>query len=155
MCLVCFIIGLLLLLGGFRSWRKEGYLDDCAETLVFISVIVLTITILVSWFFVSKAADGRYVDGKVAMYQEENEAIEQDVSEIAKQYMEHENQTFDMSRINSSTTLIQMYPELKSSEIVQKQINIYYENNKKIKSLKNTEYKAKKAKFMLYFGGGK
>ena len=155
MCLVCFIIGLLLLFGVFISWCKEGYLDDCAEALVFISVIILTITMLLSWYFVSMAADGRYVDGKVAMYQEENEAIEQDVSEIAKQYMEHENQTFDMSRINSSTTLIQMYPELKSSEIVQKQIDIYYENNKKIKSLKNTEYKAKKAKFMLYFGGGK
>lgn len=155
MCLVCFIIGLLLLFGGLIRWRKIGYTDDFVEALIFIAVIVLTITILVSVFFVSEAADGRYVDGKVAMYQEENETIEQDVSEIAKQYMEHENQTFDMSRIHSSTTLIQMYPELKSSEIVQKQINIYYENNKKIKSLKNTEYKAKKAKFMLYFGGGK
>ena len=103
----------------------------------------------------AEAVDGRYVDGKVAMYQEENEKIEQDVSEIARQYMEHENQTFDMSRISSSTTLVQMYPELQSSEIVQKQIDIYYENNKKIKSLKNTEYNAKKAKFILYFGGGK
>lgn len=155
MCLVCFIIGLLLLIGGFIRWYKVDDIDDCAWVLIFIAVIVLTITIFVSWIFVSEAADGRYVDGKVAMYQEENETIEQDVSEIVKQYMEHENQTFDMSRINSSTTLIQMYPELQSSEIVQKQIDIYYKNNKKIKSLKNTEYKAKKAKFMLYFGGGK
>ena len=155
MCLVCFIIGLLLLFCAFIRWRKEDYIDDCVEALIFIAVIVLTVTILVSWFFISEAADGRYVDGKVAMYQEENETIEQDVNEIVKQYLEHENQTFDMSQINSSTTLIQMYPELQSSEIVQKQIDIYYENNKKIKSLKNTEYKAKKAKFMLYFGGGK
>ena len=86
---------------------------------------------------------------------EEVETPHYKISEIARQYMEHESQTFDMSRINSSTTLVQMYPELQSSEIVQKQIDIYYENNKKIKSLKNKEYKAKKAKFILYFGGGK
>ena len=155
MCLVCFIIGLLLLFGGFISWRKVGYIDDCVETLIFIAAVILVITIPISCFFMAEAVDGRYVDGKVAMYQEENEKIEQDVSEIARQYMEHENQTFDMSRISSSTTLVQMYPELQSSEIVQKQIDIYYENNKKIKSLKNTEYSAKKAKFILYFGGGK
>ena len=155
MCLVCFIIGLLLLFGGFIGWYKEGIIDDWVETLIFIAAVILVITIPISCFYIAEAVDGRYVDGKVAMYQEENEAIEQDVSEIARQYMEHENQTFDMSRISSSTTLVQMYPELQSSEIVQKQIDIYYENNKKIKSLKNTEYSAKKAKFILYFGGGK
>ena len=155
MCLVCFIIGLLLLFGGFIGWYKEGFIDDWVETLIFIAAVILVITIPISCFYIAEAVDGRYVDGKVAMYQEENEAIEQDVSEIARQYMEHENQTFDMSRISSSTTLVQMYPELQSSEIVQKQIDIYYENNKKIKSLKNTEYRSKKAKFILYFGGGK
>lgn len=165
MCIVFFIIGLLFLLGAFVNWRKvdfkDGYIKkgeeyaNYAKILVFLAIIVLGITILASCVYIGRAVDGRYVDGKVAMYQEENEKIEQDVSEIAKQYMKHENQTFDMSRINSSTTLVQMYPELQSSEIVQKQIDIYYENNKKIKSLKNKEYKAKKAKFMLYFGGGK
>lgn len=155
MCLLCCIIGLLLLACAFMRGHKKGYLDDYAETLIVIAAGILITMIFVSWFYITTAVNGRYVDGKVAMYQEENEAIEQDIDEIVKQYMEHENQTFDMSKISSSTTLIQMYPELKSSEVVQKQIDIYYENNKKIKSLKNTEYKAKKAKFMLYFGGGK
>lgn len=157
MCILFFIAGLLLMAGAIAGWHKMDNEDNFGVLVLITSLafFVLGITAVISWDYIGDVVDGRYVDGKVAMYQEENKKIEQDVSEIVKQYMEHENQTFDMSRINSSTTLVQMYPELQSSEIVQKQIDIYYENNKKIKSLKNKEYQAKKAKFMLYFGGGK
>ena len=62
MCLVCFIIGLLLLFGGFISWRKVGYIDDCVETLIFIAAVILVITIPISYFFMAEAVDGRYVD---------------------------------------------------------------------------------------------
>lgn len=87
------------------------------------------------------------------MYQEENEKIEKDINYIVSEYMEHESRTFDMSRVKSSTVLIQMYPELKSNELASKQIDIYNKNNKKIKKLKLEKIKNQKAKFYLYFGG--
>lgn len=47
----------------------------------------------------------------------------------------------------------QMYPELKSDELVSNQIDIYNSNNKKIKKLKLQKIENQKAKFYLYFGG--
>ena len=56
-------------------------------------------------------------------------------------------------KLKDGDVLIQMYPELKSNELVSKQIDIYNENNKKIKKLKLEKIKNQKAKFYLYFGG--
>lgn len=50
-------------------------------------------------------------------------------------------------------TLITLYPELKSDKLVQKQINIYVDNNKKIKILKEKQINGKVLKWWLYFGG--
>ena len=58
-----------------------------------------------------------------------------------------------MSEISSSVTLVQMYPELKSNDMVLKQIKIFNENNKTIKILKSKKIDYEKARFMLYFGG--
>lgn len=112
--------------------------------------IILFCNIIIN---IDRCVDSRYIDDTIAMYQEENKNIESDVSEIVKQYQNHETEVFDMSKINSPATLIQMYPELKSNYMVTKQIDIFNENNKKIKSLKLDKINCEKAKFLLYFGG--
>ena len=48
--------------------------------------------------------------------------------------------------------LTQLYPELKSNEMVNKQIDIYQENNNKIKDLKEERINNEIAKWWLYFG---
>lgn len=148
MAILCFVLAIICIVVYARLSKKYDVEWINAFTIIFIALAVLF-----CFLGIPGTIDSRYTDQKIQMYQEENEKIEEDVSVIITQYMEHENETFDMSKIESSTVLIQMYPELKSNELVSKQIDIYNENNKKIKKLKLEKIKNQKAKFYLYFGG--
>lgn len=148
MVILCFVLAIICIVVYARLSRKYDVEWINAFTIIFIALAVLF-----CFLGIPGTIDSRYTDQKIQMYQEENEKIEEDVSVIITQYMEYENETFDMSKIESSTVLIQMYPELKSNELVSKQIDIYNENNKKIKKLKLEKIKNQKAKFYLYFGG--
>lgn len=148
MAILCFVLAIICIVVYVQLSKKYDIEWINAFTIIFIALAVLFCLL-----GIPGTIDSRYTDQKIQMYQEENEKIEEDVSVIITQYMEHENETFDMSKIESSTVLIQMYPELKSNELVSKQIDIYNENNKKIKKLKLEKIKNQKAKFYLYFGG--
>ena len=90
---------------------------------------------------------------KIAMYEEQNSKIEEQIDVVVKQYMEYESDTYAMTAPESSITLVSLYPELKSDELVKKQIAVYQENNKKITNLKEKQIDANVAKWWLYFGG--
>ena len=49
--------------------------------------------------------------------------------------------------------LVTLYPELKADTLVAKQIEIYTNNNQKIKELKEQKLYGKVYKWWLYFGG--
>lgn len=148
MAILCFVLATICIVVYAQLSKKYDVEWINAFTIIFIALAVLF-----CFLGIPGTIDSRYTDQKIQMYQEENEKIEEDVNVIITQYMGHENETFDMSKIESSTVLIQMYPELKSNELVSKQIDIYNENNKKIKKLKLEKIKNQKAKFYLYFGG--
>lgn len=148
MAILCFMLAIICIVVYARLSKKYDVEWINAFTIIFIALAVLFCLL-----GIPGTIDSRYTNQKIQMYQEENEKIEEDVSVIITQYMKHENATFDMSKIESSTVLIQMYPELKSNELVSKQIDIYNENNKKIKKLKLEKIKNQKSKFYLYFGG--
>ena len=102
---------------------------------------------------VPKIAEVAILDEKIAMYQEENEKIEEDIDKIVKEYLKHEQDTFvDLKTEQSSITLLTLLPELKSDNLVQQQLKSYLENNEKIKSLKEKKIDISKLKFILYFG---
>lgn len=96
---------------------------------------------------------GRTLPEKIAMYEEENKKIEEDIAIMVKEYMQYEGDTFKDVTSESAITLVNLYPELKSSELVTQQITIHTDNNKKIKELKESLIEAKNAKYLLYFGG--
>lgn len=148
MAILCFVLAIICIVVYAQLSKKYDIEWINVFTMIFIALAVLFCLL-----GIPGTIDSRYTDQKIQMYQEENEKIEEDVSVIITQYMKHENETFNMSKIKSSTVLIQMYPELKSNELVSKQIDIYNENNKKIKKLKLEKIKNQKAKFYLYFGG--
>ena len=155
MLIVLFLITTGLFVACFYKCRKAEHLED-QDIFGILSIIMgcIVVGVIVGICAVgSQAADGKFIDREISMYQKENASIEKDVSEIVNQYMEHEGKTFDMSKVTSSTVLVQMYPELKSSALVKEQITIYNDNNKKIKSLKTKRIRSDKAKFWLYFGG--
>ncbi len=89
---------------------------------------------------------------KIEMYQEENTKIEEQIDTLVKQYMEYEGKTLTEFKSESSITLVSLYPELKSDDLVSKQIEVYIENNNKIKQLKEDKINMRIGKWLLYFG---
>lgn len=102
--------------------------------------------------FTDEVISGKYIDEKILMYQEENTKIEEQVDELVQHYMKYESDTLSEFKSDDSMTLVSLYPELKSNELVQNQISVYTENNKKIKELKEQKIDVAKSKWWLYFG---
>nr|DAR20244.1 MAG TPA: hypothetical protein [Caudoviricetes sp.] len=96
---------------------------------------------------------GRTIDEKISMYQEENTKIEKQIDTLVSNYMNYESDTYEKFKSESSITLVSMYPELKSDKLVEEQISVYEENNKKIRELKEDKINLKVKKWWLYFGG--
>ena len=99
-----------------------------------------------------KVATESVIDSKIAMYQEENANIEQDIDKIVQEYLVHEHDTFDLKTEESSITLVTLFPELKSDTLVQQQLEIYVANNAKIKALREEKIELAKIRWVLYFG---
>lgn len=98
-------------------------------------------------------SNGKTIDEKIAMYQEENNKIEKQIDTLVSNYMNYESDTYEKIKSESSITLVSMYPELKSDKLVEEQISVYEENNKKIREFKEDKINLKVKKWWLYFGG--
>ena len=96
---------------------------------------------------------GRTLDDKIAMYEQENTAIEQSVDVLVKDYYKHESDTYSSLKPENAALFASAYPELQSNELATKQLEIYVENNNKIKELKEKQINGKVHKWWLYFGG--
>lgn len=95
----------------------------------------------------------KYTVEMITMYEQQNNQIEEQIDTVVKQYQEYESDTYAMTSSESSITLVSLYPDLKSDELVKKQIKVYQDNNKKITELKEKQINAKASKWWLYFGG--
>ena len=95
----------------------------------------------------------KVIDEKIAMYQEENTKIEQQIADVVKGYQKHEKDIFENVTPDSAVTLVSLYPELKSDTLVQSQIEVYVSNNECIKDLKEQQINGDVYRWWLYFGG--
>ena len=96
--------------------------------------------------------NGRTFDDKIAMYEQENAAIEQSVNVLVKDYYKHESDTYSSLKPENAVLFASAYPELQSNELATKQLEIYVDNNNKIKELKEDQINLSKNRFWLYFG---
>ena len=72
---------------------------------------------------------------------------------MVERYMEYESGVFTEVSSDSAITLVALYPELKSDVLVESQIELYVENNKKITELMETKINGSVTRWWLYFGG--
>jgi hypothetical protein len=94
------------------------------------------------------------IDDKILILQEENSAIEKRVEETVKQYQNYETEFFTDSTQETNSdvmVLVERYPELKSDELVQQQIDLYIKNNQEIKKLKLQQLEKYKYELWLFF----
>ena len=148
MLIVLFGIGIvLLIIGAFLEFYEgAGY------SVIVVASLILAISIIASIYSIVSLVETKVVDEQIAMYTEENAKIEEQIDTVVKEYMEYEGETFTELKGDSSITLVSLYPDLKSDELVKTQIATYQANNQKIKELKETKINAKVYKWWLYFG---
>ena len=125
------------------------YEDDIASFFLVCFCVLFVIAIFLGF----SMSNGRVMDEKITMYQEENNKIEKQLDTLVSNYMNYESNTYEKFKSESSVTLVSMYPELKSDKLVEEQISVYEENNKKIRELKEDKINLKVKKWWLYFGG--
>lgn len=133
-----------------------GFIIACGidnDDIGYISMWCFVVSLIVAIFLGISVSNGRIMDEKIAMYQEENNKIEKQLDTLVSNYMNYESNTYEKFKSESSVTLVSMYPELKSDKLVEEQISVYENNNKKIRELKEDKINLKVKKWWLYFGG--
>ena len=116
-------------------------------------LVCFCVLLVIGMFLGISVGNGKTIDEKIVMYQEENNKIEKQIDTLVSNYMNYESDTYEKIKSESSITLVSMYPELKSDKLVEEQISVYEENNKKIREFKEDKINLKVKKWWLYFGG--
>lgn len=96
--------------------------------------------------------EGETIDERIAMYEAENMKIEEQITDIVENYKKYEGDVFGSVGEENAMAIVTLYPELKSDSLVSKQIDVYVENNDRIKELKIEKISLRPARWWLYFG---
>ena len=152
MIIVLFVIFLLMIVIGYIL--EENVCSDFVEflgiggiSMGYIAEAIIIIFIILLCFDISKS---KVIDKKIKMFQEENKLIEEQVTTVVNSYKDYEKEV--ISNTGQMATILIRFPELKSNELVKKQIDVYLNNNDKIKSLKEEKIDYQVSKWWLYFG---
>lgn len=126
--------------------------EDLAEGFGILGCLIGFIALIGIFVNIGFLVRGRTLDDKIAMYEQENTAIEQSVDVLVKDYYKHESDTYSSLKPENAVLFASAYPELQSNELATKQLEIYVDNNNKIKELKEDQINLSKNRFWLYFG---
>ncbi|MCM1259645.1 MAG: hypothetical protein NC182_01715 [Prevotella sp.] len=150
MLIVLFILFLILLIVSTILYFKDvdGFIGG-----IMISGFIMFLLIALIGFCINDIIYEKVYQQQIEILEEENMVIDEELKVIVKEYMNWESDVYDQFNNESTITLIQLYPELKSNELVQTQISVFLSNREEIKNLKKNILESKTAKWWLYFGG--
>lgn len=154
MILLIFGICILMIVGGFILDEKTGADSDICFGISGIGMVVGFFALLGLIIVGVNVKSLSVIDDRIAMYEEENARIEQQIADVVEQYQKYETDIFREVAPESAVTMVSLYPELKSDSLVQAQIEVYTENNKTIRDLRDKQIKGNVYRWWLYFGGG-
>lgn len=154
MLIIILLLGIVLIVSGvliFKFSELEydngfGWVCSVVGVIWCICVFALFIT------GICNLVESRIIDAKIEMYVEENTNIETNVTTAVEKYLEHEFNVFDSLQGEDIQTLLVVYPEINSNELVKRQVEIFVENNNKIKELKEQKLNIEVWKWWVYFG---
>lgn len=145
--LVFIIVGAVLL---HKSRGDSGFGLVLPGVFCFLISFAFTLTYLGSIISAEKSCPQQ-----IQMYEEENKKIEAQISEAVQVYLVHESEVYSNIKLpdDSLVSIVAAIPELNSSQLISKQIEILESNNEKIKELKDKVAQSSESKWWLYFGG--
>lgn len=150
MLLVFLGICIVLVIGGVFLYDEFDFeVISGISVVAGISIGIIDLIIIMTTFFCYPYR----VNEKIKMYQEENIKIEEKVKNTIRVYMKYEQDTYEnLIKDNDLTTLLIAYPDLNSNELVKSEIELYIDNNKKLKELKEDKIIRPVYRFWLYLG---
>lgn len=154
MILLIFGICILMIVGGVILDKKTGADSDICFGISGIGMVVGFFALVGLIVVGVNVKSLSVIDDRIAMYEEENARIEQQIADVVEQYQKYETDIFREVAPESAVTMVSLYPELKSDSLVQAQIEVYTENNKTIRDLRDKQIKGNVYRWWLYFGGG-
>lgn len=154
MILLIFGICILMVIGGFILDEKTGVDSDICFGISGVGMVVGFFALVGLIAVGVNVKSLSVIDDRIAMYEEENTRIEQQIADVVEQYQKYETDIFMEVAPESAVTMVSLYPELKSDSLVQAQIEVYAENNKTIRDLRDKQIKGNVYRWWLYFGGG-
>ena len=122
------------------------------DELACIPVIGLLIKIGISVFLIGSIINGRVIDQKIELLENKNKEIESKVETSVKSYMEYEGKTLKDLKVDSYIQLVNLYPDLKSDELIKSEIELYQQNVKEVTNLKMEKINISNYKWWVYFG---
>ena len=141
--LVLLIVVAICIALTFYEIKTDWANSDTIGSLIFLSGVVgfmLLIPVLVCTYDYYETTT--LADQKIKLYTEQNKDIENKVAIVVDKYLEHEKDTYATLKPKTKITLASTYPELQSNKLVQQQIQLYNENNKKITNCKLQKIKS-------------
>ena len=153
MILVFLVLGIILTAIGIIIAVRE---DDWDRSTVLVSLIsgipIILVSLIALMICIAPITSQKAIDNKKVFYEEENQRIESSVTVIVESYLRHEEIVYDNMSIDDAQAYLVIYPDLKSNEIVSKQIDILTSNNEKVKELKSERADISTYKWWVYFG---
>lgn len=146
------VVLVILLIWCVASWFIDANCDCDGIFGTFLGSIPLVIGVIVAISLAVQVSNLSVINEKIAMYEQENAKIEQQIETAITAYQQHEKDVFTEVKPDSYIQLVSIYPELKSDTLVKEQIKTYQSNNKKIKELKVTAINGNVKRWWLYFG---
>lgn len=151
MVLAALVIGIaLMIIGGIIKARS--HYDDAGYGYQVVGGVVIAFAVLGLIICGSVIGKVPEYNKQIEIYETEMQTIQETINDVVANYLNHEKDTYAALTPENAVIFASIYPELSSSELVRRQLEIYNEYLVSIKNCKLDLASVSTAKWWLYFG---
>ena len=150
MVLAALVIGIILIVvGGIinaGSYDEQGYVYQVVGGFLLGSAVI---GLIICGGIIGAVPE---YNKQIEVYETEMTTIQETINDVVVNYLDHEKDTYAELTPENAVIFASIYPELSSSELVKRQLEIYNEYLVSIKNCKLKLASISTAKWWLYFG---
>ena len=150
MVLVALIVSIILIVIG-KVINAKSY-DDQGSVFQEVGGFILGLAVLGLIIFGGIIGKVPEYNKQIEIYETEMTTIQETINDVVADYLDHEKDTYAALTPENAVIFASIYPELSSSDLVRRQLEIYNEYLVSIKNCKLRLASISTAKWWLYFG---
>lgn len=151
MVAVALVIGVILMVVG-GIIKINSHYDDVGYGYQAVGGVIIGFAVLGLIICGSVIGKVPEYNKKIEVYETEMQTIQETINDVVVNYLDHEKDTYAALTPENAVVFASIYPELSSSALVQRQLEIYNEYLVSIKNCKLDLAGVSTAKWWLYFG---